>query len=247
MNGKLKLAAALAAALLALPLAAETPRSDAAVQSAVTQRLEKKQFRDIKASVDDGMVTLQGTVARLQDKLDAEKRARKTDGVTSVKDDIQVAGVNDDQLRNQLSRKLAYDRSDWWNVFNVIQLGVNQGVVTLDGEVRTPSDKQSALELVAETPGVQAVVDHLKVAPASFNDDDIRVRTLRAIYRDPVLSKYALDPQAPIRILVDNGRVGLYGTVDNSMDKQLAMMRASEVFGAFQVQNHLTTPADQAR
>ena len=247
MNRKMKFATALAAALLSLPLLAETPRSDSAIQSAVTQRLEKKQFRNVKASVEDRAVTLEGTVTRLQDKVDAEKRARKTDGVTSVKDEIQVAGVSDDQLRNQLSRKLAYDRSDWGNVFNVIQLGVNQGVVTLDGEVRTPSDKQSALELVAGTPGVQAVEDRLKVAPASFNDDDIRLRTLRAIYRDPVLSKYALDPQAPIRILVDNGRVGLYGIVDSAMDKQVAMMRASEVFGAFQVQNHLTTPAEQAR
>jgi osmotically-inducible protein OsmY len=247
MNRKMKFATALAAALLSLPLVAEVPRSDSAIQSAVTQRLEKKQFRNVKASVEDRAVTLEGTVPRLQDKLDAEKRARKTDGVTSVKDEIQVTSVSDDQLRNQLSRKLAYDRSDWGNVFNVIQLGVNQGVVTLDGEVRTPSDKQSALELVAETPGVQAVEDRLKVAPASFNDDDIRLRTLRAIYRDPVLSKYALDPQAPIRILVDNGRVGLYGTVDSAMDKQVAMMRASEVFGAFQVQNHLTTPAEQAR
>jgi hypothetical protein len=78
------------------------------------------------------------------------------------------------------------------------------------------------------------------VAPTSIFDDDIRVRTLRALYRDPVLGRYATDPAAPIRILVDNGHVTLYGTVDNPMDKQIAGVRANSVFGVFSVQNNLS-------
>ena len=90
-------------------------------------------------------------------------------------------------------------------------------------------------------------MDQLKVSPNSMFDDDVRLRTARAIYGDPVLAKYAMDPQSPIRILVDNGKVGLYGTVDSPLDKQVAMMRASSVFGAFQVENHLTAPGDVTR
>ena len=251
MQGKWAHRAALAATLLALSWSAlaATPPANDATQLAVIQRLaHKSQFRDVRAQVNDGAVTLQGTVARYQDKLNLEKQVRKTHGVTSLVNQVQVGPrVDDQQLSSRLSRKLAYDRADWGNVFNVIQLGVDRGVVTLAGEVRTDTDKQSALALVAATPGVQGIVDHLKVAPPSNFDDEIRLRTLRAIYRDPVLSKYAMDPQAPIRILVDNGRVGLYGTVDSPMDKQVAMLRASSVFGAFQVENHLVTPADTAR
>ena len=62
---------------------------------------------------------------------------------------------------------------------------------------------------------------------------------MRAIYRDPVLSRYAIDPAKPIRIVVDNGKLSLYGVVGSSMDKQVAGMRASQVFGAFSVQNNL--------
>jgi osmotically-inducible protein OsmY len=62
---------------------------------------------------------------------------------------------------------------------------------------------------------------------------------LRAIYGDPVLSRYAMDPQAPIRIIVDRGHVTLYGVVDNALDKQVAGMRANQVFGAFSVDNEL--------
>jgi len=45
-------------------------------------------------------------------------------------------------------------------------------------------------------------------------DDSIRVRTARAIYRDSVLGRYATDPLHPIRIVVDNGHVTLYGSVE---------------------------------
>ena len=77
------------------------------------------------------------------------------------------------------------------------------------------------------------------VSPVSIFDDDIRLRALRAIYHDNVLSRYASDPAAPIRIVVSNGKLSLYGTVESAMDKQLAGMRANQVSGVFSVQNNL--------
>jgi len=47
------------------------------------------------------------------------------------------------------------------------------------------------------------------------------------------------DPAKPIRIVVDNGNLTLYGTVATAMDKQIAGMRANQVFGVFSVQNNL--------
>jgi osmotically-inducible protein OsmY len=38
---------------------------------------------------------------------------------------------------------------------------------------------------------------------------------------------------------VDRGKLSLYGTVANKMDKEVAGIRASQVFGAFSVQNNL--------
>src|SRR5580693_4726831 len=90
-----------------------------------------------------------------------------------------------------------------------------------------------------DTPGVRDVRDEINVLPLSEFDDELRVRTAMATYRDPALQKYSLDPQAPIRIVVENGNVRLYGVVDSAMDKQIAEMRAREVFGVFSVENHL--------
>jgi len=39
--------------------------------------------------------------------------------------------------------------------------------------------------------------------------------------------------------VVDNGKLTLFGTVASKMDKDVAGIRASQVFGVFSVQNNL--------
>jgi hyperosmotically inducible protein len=231
--------------VLSVGMAAQTTsasRYDAAIQTKVSQQLaSKKEFHNVQAAVDDGIVTLSGNVDLYQQKLDAAKKIRKAENVQGVRNLIAVNGktVSDAELAAQLDRKLYYDRMGYDNAFNFVTASVENGVATLNGETRTEVDRDSALALVNTTPGVRDVVNNMKVAPVSFFDDDIRIRALRAIYRDPVLSRYAIDPAKPIRIVVDRGTLSLYGVVGSSMDKQIAGIRASQVFGAFTVKNNL--------
>ena len=217
-------------------------RYDISIQAKVTQKLAaKSEFHNVQAAVEDGIVTLSGRVDLYQQKLDAAKKIRKTENVQGVRNLIVVNGksVPDAELAAQLDRKLYYDRMGYDIAFNFVTASVENGVVTLTGEIRTDVDRDSALALVDNTPGVKDVINNTKVAPVSNFDDDIRIHAMRAIYRDPVLSRYAIDPARPIRIVVDNGKLSLYGTVATSMDKQIAGIRAGQVFGAFSVQNNL--------
>ena len=226
-------------------LAAQTTsanRNDAAIQTAVAQKLAaKEQFRNVQPAVEDGIVTLTGSVDVYQQKLDAAKNVRKVKNVQGVRNLIAVGGkeVPDTELTAQLDRKLYYDRLAQDNLFNYVTASVENGVATLSGETRNDFDRDSALALVDSTPGVKDVVNDIRVAPASFFDDRIRLSEMRAIYGDPALGQYAIDPARPIRIVVDNGHVTLYGTVANAMDKQIAGMKAGQVFGAFSVTNNL--------
>jgi hypothetical protein len=113
------------------------------------------------------------------------------------------------------------------------------GTVTIGGETVNYVARDSALATVQRMPGVKDVVNDVKVLPTSIFDDQIRIRTARAIYRDSVLGRYATDPVDPIRIIVDNGHVTLYGTVQSQMDKNIAGLRANGVFGAFSVDNKI--------
>jgi hyperosmotically inducible periplasmic protein len=237
--------ALVAVALLSVSLFADTgaaARYDNQAQNAVAQKLSsKKQFRDVKASVEDGIVTLTGTVDLYQRKLDAAKLARKIGHVQGVRNLLTVAGpdVPDTQLEQKLATKLRYVRVGYDNTFNYFALGVKDGVVTVEGQDRTGVGRDEALADIANMPGVKDVVENISVAPTSMFDDGIRMQAMRAIHRDPVLSKYAMDPAHPIRIIVANGHVTLYGAVDSAMDKNVAGIRAGQVFGAFSVDNKL--------
>lgn len=229
--------------LLSMSAMAATGRYDQQIQQTVSQKIhDAKQLQSVSSSVEDGIVTLTGTVGLYQDKLDAAKKVKKIANVTGVRNDIAVAGetVPDGQLQQKLAKKLAYDRVGYYdNAFNYLALGVKDGVVTLNGDTVTDVAKDSALAIVARTPGVKDVVSQVNVLPVSIFDDSLRARTARAIYRDSVLGRYATDPVDPIRIVVDNGHVTLYGTVQSAMDKTIAGMRANAVPGAFSVENKL--------
>lgn len=233
----------LAVAALSVGLAAQSgaARYDQDIAARVQQQIEnKKEFRNLQAAVDDGVVTLTGSVDLYQQKLDAAKKVRKLSQVQGVRNLIEVSGnVPDAQLTAQLDRKLYYDRLGYDNHFNYVTASVKDGVVTLSGETRTDVGRDSAVDLANRMAGVKEVVNDIQVAPTSNFDDDIRIRAFQAIYRDPVLVRYASDPAAPIRIVVSNGKLTLYGTVENVMDKNIAGIRANQVFGAFTVENNL--------
>ncbi len=230
--------------LLSMTAMATTGRYDQQIQQTVTHKLhDAKQLQGVNSSVEDGIVTLTGTVGLYQDKLDAAKKTKKLANVTGVRNDIAVAGetVPDAQLQQKLAKKLAYDRVGYYdNAFNYLALSVKDGVATINGDTLNDVAKDSALAIVARTPGVKDVVNQVNVLPVSLFDDSIRVRTARAIYRDSVLGRYASDPVHPIRIVVDNGHVTLYGTVESTMDKTIAGIRANSVPGAFSVENKLS-------
>lgn len=231
--------------ILSLPLWASPQagqgRYDQQIQQDATKTLQSKdKWKGITPSTEDAIVTLQGNAKLLIDKLDAAKKLNKLDHVQGVRNHVEVEGnVSDQQLQEQLSDKLRYDRVGMGNTFNAFGLKVQNGVVTLEGDVRDYPARDSALAIVETTRGVKDVVDNVNVLPTSPMDDDIRIRVARAIYGNSSLSRYATDPQRPIRIVVDNGHVTLYGVVDTQGDKTLAEMQARSVPNVFSVDDKL--------
>ena len=220
---------------------ATAARYDSDIESRVSQELsKKKEFRNLQMSVEDGIVTLTGNVNVYQEKLDVAKKVRKMDKVQGVRNLVAVGtSMPDSELQAKLDHKLAYDRIGYDNLFNFVTVSVKDGVATMIGEVKEPVSRDSAFYVVSSVPGVKEVINNVKVAPVSGFDDRIRLAATRAIYGDSVLNRYAADPVLPIRIVVDNGKLSLYGTVASKMDKDVAGIRAGSVFGVFKVQNNL--------
>ncbi len=127
-----------------------------------------------------------------------------------------------------------------YTIWDNISVRVNGGNLELMGQVSQPFKKADLQRIVQRVPGVTSLTNELEVLPVSFNDDNLRIRVARAIYRDPALSRYAIQAVPPIHIIVKDGHVTLEGVVNSDLEKQVAYMRASSAGLSFgPVQNNL--------
>ncbi len=127
-----------------------------------------------------------------------------------------------------------------YTIWDNIAVRVREGDVELTGQVSQPFKKADLGRLAQSVPGVRSVTNRLEVLPTSFFDDRLRLQIARAIYRDPVLSRYAIQAIPPIHIIVDSGHVTLEGVVNNEMDQNVAGIRAGQAgLSLGQVTNNL--------
>jgi hyperosmotically inducible protein len=148
-----------------------------------------------------------------------------------------AGGSDDPQIAQKVVHEIRmYPRYTMWDNISV---RVQNGEVDLQGQVSQPFKKNDLGRLAQRVSGVRSVTNEIEVLPNSFFDDRIRLAVARAIYRDPVLSRYAIQSVPPIHIIVDNGHVTLEGMVNSPMEKNVAGIRASQGLSFGQVTNNL--------
>lgn len=218
----------------------QSAQTDNNIQAELQNQLKK--FPGVQISVKNGIVDLEGSVKTFATKEEIDKKAHRVKNVAAVRNKLQIAGageISDQQLQQQIVKKLQYDRVGYGNAFNAISATVQNGVVTLSGHALGPVAADSAVSLASNFPRVQDVIDNIQVDPLSPMDDRSRLAVYRAVYGFPSLNKYAIDPAQPIRITVVNGNVTLNGVVNSQADKNVAGIRANSVPGIFKVTNDL--------
>ncbi len=151
--------------------------------------------------------------------------------------DNPAGGDADAQIAQKVVHEIRmYPRYTIWDNVNV---QVRNGEVDLEGQVSQPFKKADLGRLAQHVAGVRSVANELAVLPTSLFDDRLRLQVARAIYRDPTLSRYGIQAVPPIHIIVDNGHVTLEGVVNNTMEKNVAGIRASQSLSFGQVTNNL--------
>lgn len=136
------------------------------VASQVTRYTQYSVFDNVGASVDEGVVTLTGKVTMPYKSDDIARRVAKVEGVTLVKNEIQVLPVSllDDELRFRIARAI-YGNSSFWQyaamVNPPIHIVVERGQVTLTGVVNSEVERMLARSLAAQF-GAFSVTNELK-------------------------------------------------------------------------------------
>ena len=142
---------------------------DKRLQRAVIDRLAIEPGLDaarIGVTVADGVVTLHGTAGDFAQKLRAEYAAEEVRGVRAVVDELVLrSGAHthrDDDIVAAALRALASDptlHSDR------IKIRVEDGWVTLDGDVPTERERQAARRALRHLFGLRGLSNQLRVHP----------------------------------------------------------------------------------
>jgi hyperosmotically inducible periplasmic protein len=172
------------------------------------------------------------------------------------------------EVQKKLAGLVNYDVFDW------LTFGLQGKTIILRGYASRPVLKDDAANAVKGIQGIEKVDNQIEVLPYSPNDDRIRAQVYNRIYTQPSLRKYnanqgnlgrAIGPGAgialqaggitnsppmgfhDIHIIVNRGKVTLYGVVLNETDSAIAGMQANSAPGAFSVDNDLIVQGSSAK
>ena len=127
--------------------------------------------------------------------------------------------------------------NSFYGIFDYVDGGIDDGVVTLTGYVTHEYKAGQMVELVSRVQGVREIQNQIDVLPTSSFDDQLRASLARHIYGDVLTPHTRI--AAPVHIIVDNLRVTLAGTVFSEVEKRQAEHVARQTFGVLSVQNNL--------
>jgi osmotically-inducible protein OsmY len=219
-------------------LAAQRAISDEAIGRLVTQRLVDKDITRVSVAVASGIVTLRGTVPTLWAKQRAIEEAGKVNDVISVVSELTVPrGESDERIAEEVAARL--QRYVFFTIFDDADVEVHSGVVTLKGRVTMPYKAEAFADLAAHVRGVQDVRNEVRTLPVSLFDDQLRYAVAREIYGDSLFSRYAIDTNPPVHIIVEHGNVTLTGVVSSEVERRKAEAIARSTFSVMSVTNKL--------
>ena len=164
---------------------------------------------ELGVEVDNGIVTLIGTVSSYLKVGEAAEIAARIPGVRGVANKLTVKLASSVLIDDTKIAEAARTALTWDSVVpeERIEIVVRHGVVTLTGTVEYWYQRRSAVDVVKRLSGVTNVNDHIIVAPQARSDEvlfsEIRAALTRRL------------PREHIDVTVDHGFATLLGTASS--------------------------------
>jgi osmotically-inducible protein OsmY len=189
----------------------------------------------VAVSAEDGVVTLRGTVGSFRQKLEARRAAERMRGVIRVDNELDVNILTgqrrqDADVRGDVLRALLLDS----HLPTTIDATVEDGRVTLTGGVDWQYQRNEAVFVAGNVPGVTGVNDQIHLNAPTPDAGDVRDAIRRALGRNAKLDADQLD------VTTSSGTVTLTGTVHSMSDRDAAVDAAWSAPGVTTVHDRLT-------
>jgi osmotically-inducible protein OsmY len=189
---------------------------------------------DIAVNVKNGVVTLTGFVHSYIQKFEAEKDAKRVQGVVGVANDLEVRTPAIDQRPDPeiardaveaIKRQLPFSYQD-------IRVVVRDAIVTLEGDVEWNYQKERAEEAVRTVRSVKGVINTIQVKP-KVTPTEIKRKIEEALKRSAELDANNISVEA------SDGEVVLKGTVHSWFEREEAERAAWQAPGVKKVEDKI--------
>jgi len=184
--------------------------------------------------VENGVVTLTGTVNDFTKKVAAQKAVKKVSGVTALAEDIEVKyGDNFKQTDQEIAKRIVSALE--WNASvpqEKINVKVEDGHVYLTGELEWDYQKKAAKKTIENLQGVSGVINSIHLLPKTTPDDIVK-RIEDAFERSADIDANN------IKVSIDGYIATLTGTVKSLKEKDDAKRAVYGAPGITEVKNEL--------
>jgi len=188
----------------------------------------------IAVTVNDGIVTLGGDVDSYAEKWAAERAVKRVAGVKGYAEEIHVKLPGPFERTDADIARAAVNALQW-NVSvpsERVTVMVQNGCVTLEGEVSWQYQREAAHDAVRQLAGVKWVDDEIVVKPG-VSPSEVKTRIENAFTRNALLEA------GGISVGVEGAEVTLKGTVRSWVERDEAERAAWAIPGVALVDNHL--------
>ena len=187
----------------------------------------------IGVAVQDGAVTLTGHVPSYAEKLAAAQAAERVYGVKAVANDLEVRLPGDPRDDSDIAKAIAHILENNVQVpEGRVHARVQNGWVTLDGEVDYDYQRREVERMVRHVRGVIGVTDTITVRPPANPE------RVREVIEDAFKREAEVDARH-ISVEVADHTARLYGHVHSLAEASAARAAAASAPGIAAVESHL--------
>ena len=148
------------------------PQADEQTRNQVEHKLSKMDVNheNVQVAVQNGIVTLKGTLPSAWARQHAVDEALEVDDVQSVVSELTVAaGESDSAVAADVAEKVL--RYVYYTIYDDVNVQVQDGIVTLTGRVTMPFKANEMAALGSRVRGVKEVNNQIQALPVSGFDD----------------------------------------------------------------------------